>query len=123
MTALAPTLQAFFTDPTDQPDGASPHTVAAYRDTLAAAARLRRTIDRQPHRPELDIAELDADADQRIPRPACEHRARTTASPPATPDWPRSTRCSRYAALHHPEHAGTIARVLAIPPKRCTRAT
>lgn len=24
----------------------------------------------------------------------------------------------RYAALHHPEHAGDIARVLAIPPRR-----
>jgi integrase/recombinase XerD len=28
----------------------------------------------------------------------------------------------RYAALRHPEHAATIARVLAIPPKRCDKA-
>src|SRR4029079_1389602 len=28
----------------------------------------------------------------------------------------------RYAALHHPDHAATIARVLAIPPKRFDRA-
>ena len=27
----------------------------------------------------------------------------------------------RYAALRHPEHAGLIARVLAIPAKRCDR--
>ena len=28
----------------------------------------------------------------------------------------------RFAALQHPEHAALIARVLAIPPKRCNRA-
>jgi integrase len=28
----------------------------------------------------------------------------------------------RYAALRHPEHAGTIERVLAIPPKGCERS-
>jgi site-specific recombinase XerD len=28
----------------------------------------------------------------------------------------------RYAALRHPEHGALIARVLAIPPKRCERA-
>ena len=33
MTALAPTLQAFFTDRLVRQKNASPHTVAAYRDT------------------------------------------------------------------------------------------
>ena len=34
MTALAPTLQAFFTDRLIRQRQASPHTIAAYRDTL-----------------------------------------------------------------------------------------
>jgi len=34
MTALAPTLQAFFTDRLISQRGASPHTIAAYRDTF-----------------------------------------------------------------------------------------
>ena len=33
MTALAPTLEAFFTTRLTSQYGASPHTVAAYRDT------------------------------------------------------------------------------------------
>ena len=33
MTALAPTLQAFFTDRLIRQRQASPHTIAAYRDT------------------------------------------------------------------------------------------
>ena len=33
MTLLAPTLQAFFTTRLTSQFGASPHTVAAYRDT------------------------------------------------------------------------------------------
>ena len=34
MTALAPTLQAFFTDRLARHRQASPHTIAAYRDAL-----------------------------------------------------------------------------------------
>ena len=34
MTALAPTLQAFFTERLIRQRQASPHTLAAYRDTL-----------------------------------------------------------------------------------------
>ena len=34
MTALAPTLEAFFTQRLAVQRDASPHTVAAYRDTL-----------------------------------------------------------------------------------------
>ena len=33
MTALAPTLQAFFTDRLTRQRNASPHTIAGYRDT------------------------------------------------------------------------------------------
>jgi hypothetical protein len=60
MSALAPTLQAFFTDRLAGQRRASPNTIAAYRDTLRlligfAAQRLH-------HQPsELDIGDLDAE--------------------------------------------------------------
>ena len=38
------------------------------------------------------------------------------------PGWPRSTRCSATPRCSHPEHAGQISRVLAIPPKKFDRA-
>ena len=59
MTALAPTLQAFFTDRLAQQLGASGHTIAAYRDTwrlLLTFTAARTGIP--PTR--LDIATLDA---------------------------------------------------------------
>ena len=53
MTALAPTLQAFFTDRLIRQRQASPQTVAAYRDNPDAVARsaligtfTRRTFSR-----------------------------------------------------------------------------
>src|SRR5207248_6414336 len=59
MTALAPTLQAFFTDRLIRQRQASPHTIAAYRDTwrllLGYAARY---TGRQPSH--LDLGHLDA---------------------------------------------------------------
>jgi len=59
MSALAPTLQAWFTNRLIAQRNVSPHTIRAYRDTLRllldyAEARLGR----QPS--QLDIAELDA---------------------------------------------------------------
>ena len=44
MTTLAPTLQAFFTDRLMTQRGASPHTIAAYRDTFQLL--FRYTVDR-----------------------------------------------------------------------------
>jgi integrase/recombinase XerD len=39
MSALAPTLQAFFTDRLVRQRQASPHTLAAYRDTMRLLVR------------------------------------------------------------------------------------
>jgi len=59
MTALAPTLQAFFTERLMTQRNASPSTVAAYRDTLALLLRFAQDESgKQPS--ELDIADLDA---------------------------------------------------------------
>jgi integrase/recombinase XerD len=59
VTALAPTLQAFFTDRLMSQRGASPHTIAAYRDTFRL---LFRYSDERTHKQpcDLDVADLDA---------------------------------------------------------------
>jgi site-specific recombinase XerD len=60
MTALAPTVQAFFTERLVQQRNASPHTVAAYRDTIKLLLRFAGArTGREPST--LDIADLDAD--------------------------------------------------------------
>ena len=50
MTALAPTLQAFFTDRLIRQRQASPHTIAAYRDTLRLLLGFAAAAHRQRHR-------------------------------------------------------------------------
>ncbi len=119
MSALAPTLQAFFTDRLINQRHASPHTIAAYRDTLRllldyAAGQLGR----QPCR--LDISDLDAPLIAGFLDHLEQQRGNSIR-----------TRNLRLAAIHslfgyaqhiHPEHADDIARVLAIPPKRADRA-
>jgi integrase/recombinase XerD len=119
VTALAPTLQAFFTDRLARQRQASPHTIAAYRDTWRlllgyAAAQ----AGRQPS--ELDLADLDAPLIGKF----LDHLERERGNGIRT----RNARLAavhslfRYAALRHPEHAEVIARVLAIPPKRYDKA-
>jgi integrase/recombinase XerD len=59
MSTLAPTLQGFFTDRLVRQRHASPHTIAAYRDTfrlLLAFATARSGISPS----QLDIGDLDA---------------------------------------------------------------
>lgn len=59
MSALAPTLQAFFTSLLTSQRQASPNTVAAYRD--AWRLLLRYAQDRTGKQPcQLDLADLDA---------------------------------------------------------------
>jgi site-specific recombinase XerD len=119
MSALAPTLQAFFTDRLIRQRHASNHTIAAYRDTLRMllgfASQHTGTAPSQ-----LDIAELDAP----LIAAFLDHLEHERGNSVRT----RNARLAaihslfRYAALTHPEHADTIARVLAIPPKRFDRA-
>jgi integrase/recombinase XerD len=119
VSALAPTLQAFFTERLVRQRHASPNTIAAYRDTLRlligfAAQRLGR----QPS--ELDLSDLDADLVGAFLTHLEAERANSVKT--------RNARLAaihslyRYAALRHPEHAQDIQRVLAIPPKRSDRA-
>jgi site-specific recombinase XerD len=119
VTALAPTLQAFFTDRLGRQRHASPQTVAAYRDTwrLLLAFTAGRT-GRQPS--QLDFADIDAP----LVGAFLDHLEQARGNSPRT----RNARLAAihsmftYAALQHPEHAATIARVLAIPPKRFDKA-
>jgi integrase/recombinase XerD len=115
VTAIAATMQAFFTERLIAQRRASPHTIAAYRDTwrllLGFAAQHTRT---SPCR--LDIADLDAPMISAFLDHLEHQRGNTIRS--------RNARLAAihslfdFAALRHPEHAADIARVLAIPPKR-----
>lgn len=119
MTALAPTLQAFFTDRLAAQKNASSHTVASYRDTLRLllvfAAQRTGTPPSRIQIQDLHAPLIGAFLDH------LEHERGNSVRT-------RNTRLAAihslfgFAALHHPEHAELIARVLAIPPKRCDRA-
>ena len=118
MTALAPALQAFFTDRLMAQRNTSPHTIAGYRDTYRllltfAAARTRK----QPSA--LDISDLDAP----LIGAFLNHLERERGNLARTRNWRLAAIHSLfgYAALRHPEHAAVIQRVLAIPPKRYQR--
>jgi len=119
MTALAPVLQGFFTDRLARQRHASPHTVAAYRDTLRLLVGFARTrTGKAPSR--LDLADLDAPLIGAF-LDHLEHERHNSVR----------TRNARLAAIHslyayaelrHPEHAALIARVRAIPVKRHDQA-
>jgi integrase/recombinase XerD len=119
MTALAPTLQMFFTDRLLGQRNASPHTIAAYRDTLRLLlAFTAQQAHKQPSA--LDFDDLDAP----LIGAFLDHLEHGRGNSPRT----RNARLAairslfKYAALRHPEHAATIERVLSIPPKRFERA-
>jgi site-specific recombinase XerD len=119
MSALAPTVQAFFTQRLIHERNASPHTIAAYRDTIRLL--LRYTAQRCEREPSmLDVADLDADTVAAF----LDHLQTERGNSART----RNARLAaihslyRYAALRHPEHAQDIQRVLSIPPKRTDRA-
>jgi len=119
MSALAPTVQAFFTQRLLRERHASPHTIAAYRDTLRLLLGFTaRRCGREPSM--LDIADLDAATIAAF----LDHLETERGNSART----RNARLAaihslfRYAALRHPEHAQDIQRVLSIPPKRTDRA-
>jgi integrase/recombinase XerD len=119
MTALAPTLEAFFTERLVGQRRASPHTVAAYRDAFCLLLGfVKETTGVAPA--SLRLEDLDAP----LVGAFLEHLERDRHNGART----RNARLSavhsffRFAALRHPEHAGLIARVLGVPPKRFDRA-
>jgi integrase/recombinase XerD len=118
MTALAPTLQAFFTERLIRQRQASPHTLAAYRDTLRLLlvfASARKDVEPS----KLDIDDLDAPLIGAFLDHLEKQRENSARTRNARLAAVRSL--FRYAALRHPEHAAVIERVLAIPRKRFDR--
>jgi integrase len=119
MSTLAITLQAFFTDRLLRERHASPQTVAAHRDTWRLLLGFgAKRIGKPPSA--LDFEDID------VPLVCAflDHLERERGNSVRT----RNARLAaihslfRYAAFRHPEHADTIARVLAILPKRFERA-
>ncbi|HLN66594.1 MAG TPA: tyrosine-type recombinase/integrase [Streptosporangiaceae bacterium] len=116
MSALAPTLEAFFTGRLAGQRHASPHTIAAYRDAWRLLLRfVRDQAGKEPC--QLDLADLDASVIGAFLDHLEQERGNSARTRNARLAAIRSF--FRYAALRHPEHAGLIARVLAIPAKRC----
>lgn len=118
MSALAPTLQAFFTERLIAQRHASGHTILAYRDTLRLLLNYAASsLGRAPS--QLDLADLEAP----LIAAFLDHLERDRGNSVRT----RNARLAaihslfRFAALAHPEHADSIARVLSIPPKRFDR--
>ena len=120
MTGLAPSLQAWFTDRLITQRNSSPRTIGAYRDTFRLLLRFAQDqTGKQPF--ELDLDDLDAP----LIGAFLTHLEHDRGNSPRT----RNARLGaihsfyRYCALEHPEHAATIARVMAIPTKRYENTT
>lgn len=118
MTLFAPTLQAFFTQRLVTQRGASPNTIAAYRDTfrllLVFAQERTGTSPAKLALEDLDATLISSFLD------ALEAERHVSVKT-------RNSRLSAihslfsFAALQHPEHAQLIGRVLSIPAKRALR--
>ncbi len=119
MTALAPTLEAFFTQRLITQRRCSPNTIAAYRDTFRLLLGfVQQTTGTPPAKLELEA--LDAP----LIGAFLDHLQADRGVAVST----RNARLAAvhsffgFAALRHPEHAALIQRVLTIPAKRTDRA-
>jgi len=115
VTALAPVLQAFFTDRLIAQRQVSGHTVAAYRDTfrllLAFAQARTGTAPRDLHLDDPGAGLIGA-------FPGYLRNDRHNGARTRNARLAAIHSLFRYAAPRHPEHAALIQRVLAIPPAR-----
>lgn len=118
MTALAPTLQAFFVSRLGRQRDASPHTVDSYRHAFRLL--LAYAEERTGKRPcELDLGDLDA----LLVSGFLDHLEQARGCGVAS----RNTRLAAihsffaFASYRHPEHAETIQQVMAIPRKKTDR--
>jgi integrase/recombinase XerD len=120
MNALAPILQAYFTDRLLRQRRVSPNTAASYRDAFRLLLGfVHEKTGTQPAR--LELTHLNAPTIGAF----LEHLEHDRGNSART----RNIRLAavhsffRYCALRHPEHAALIQRVLAIPPKRAEKRT
>jgi site-specific recombinase XerD len=115
MSALAPLLQAFFIERLAHQRDASPHTIAAYRDSFRLLLTfLHQHTGKAPSR--LQLEDLDAATITAFLSYLENERGNSVRT--------RNARLTaihsffHYAALKAPESAELIARVLSIPEKR-----
>ena len=120
MTLLAPTLEAFFTTRLSGQLGASPHTIAAYRDTWRLLLRYATDTTGKPAHA-IDLAQLDADLIGGFL--AHLEVERGNSIPTRNARLAAVHSLFAFAAVRHPEHAGSINQVMAIPAKRRQRRT
>src|SRR5205823_2938226 len=118
VTALAPLLQAFFTERLIAQRRASGRTIAYYRNTFRLLLGFA-TAKTGTKPSALDIADLDAP----LITAFLDHLEHDRHNTVRTRNWRLAAIHSMfgYATLHHPEHAAVIQRVLAIPAKRYQR--
>ncbi|MGH2860852.1 MAG: tyrosine-type recombinase/integrase [Solirubrobacteraceae bacterium] len=118
MSALAPAMQAYFSDRLIAQRGASPNTIAAYCQTFRLLLAFAKDRTGKPPS-DLDIGQLDAPLIAAFLNHLEKARGNSVSS--------RNNRLAAihslfaYMALHHPEHAASIQRVLAIPHKKTER--
>ncbi len=115
MTALAPIMQGFFTEKLIKQRRVSPHTIAAYRDTMRLLLDFaHHATGTEPWR--LDLEQLDTDLIAAFLHHLEVERGNSVRTRNARL---AAIRCLfRHAAWQAPEHAATIQRVLAICGKR-----
>lgn len=115
MTLLAPTLQTYFTIHAHAQRDLSPNTIAAYRDTWRLLIK-HVTATRGVPANQIDLTLIDAP----LVSGFLDHLQTVRGNGVAT----RNARLTAIRAVlafalpDHPEHAGTITRVLAVPARR-----
>jgi integrase/recombinase XerD len=118
VTALAPLLEAFFTERLQRQRQASPNTIAAYRDAFRLLLGFaQKQLGKAPS--DLLLADIDAP----LVSAFLDHIEKERGNGART----RNTRLAairsffRFASFREPAHAELIQRVLAIPQKRFDR--
>lgn len=115
MSALAPTLEAYFTDRLRAQRQASPQTIVAYRDAWRLFLQYVSAATRKSPA-QLDFSDLHAGCVANFLQWLEQERHNTVRT--------RNARLAaihaffHYAAYRHPEHSALIQQVLAIPFKR-----
>lgn len=118
MTLVAGLLEAFFTDRLQHQRAASPHTIAAYRDTFRLLLAFAQERLRKPPSA-LPLGDLDAPLVAAFLQHLEQQRGNSVRT--------RNARLAaihsffRYVALQEPAASATCQRVLAIPTKKAER--